>query len=102
MQEDFHIAVRRGFALLKNVRQAEVKPNSDQLSPTRLHNVTTIERMLIQLDETEKSFDKFWTQHEHRLQKCLQLRRFEDDFRKVSYFFYCHFSHEIFNVIKLK
>lgn len=70
--------------MLKNIRQVEVKPNADQLSPTRLHNVTTIERMLIQLEETEKSFDKFWIKHEHRLQQCLELRRFEDDFRKVQ------------------
>lgn len=83
LQEDFRIAVRRGLCLLKSVRQADVKPNCELLSPTRLHNVTTIERMLIQLEETEKSFDKFWTKHEQRLQKCLQLRRFEDDFRKV-------------------
>ncbi|EJW72274.1 hypothetical protein WUBG_16822, partial [Wuchereria bancrofti] len=49
-----------------------------------LHNVTAIERMLIQLEETERSFDTFWMKHEKRLTQCLKLRRFEDSFRKVS------------------
>uniref|UniRef100_A0A0N5ADL4 Uncharacterized protein n=1 Tax=Syphacia muris TaxID=451379 RepID=A0A0N5ADL4_9BILA len=49
-----------------------------------LHNVTAIERMLIQLEETERSFDAFWARHEKRLMQCLQLRRFEDSFRKTS------------------
>uniref|UniRef100_A0A915JCJ1 Guanine nucleotide exchange factor DBS n=1 Tax=Romanomermis culicivorax TaxID=13658 RepID=A0A915JCJ1_ROMCU len=84
IKEDFRIAVRRGFSLLKNVRQVDIKPSSELLSPTRLQNVTSIERMLIQLEETEKNFDKFWYKHEQRLQKCLQLRRFEDDFRKLQ------------------
>lgn len=51
---------------------------------SRLHNVTAIERMLIQLEETERSFDAFWARHEKRLMQCLQLRRFEDSFRKVN------------------
>lgn len=63
-------------------------PKHENLSPTRLHNVTAIERMLIQLEETEKSFDTFWLRHERRLQQCLQLRRFEDEFRKVCLFIF--------------
>ncbi|VDD93195.1 unnamed protein product [Enterobius vermicularis] len=50
----------------------------------QLHNVTAIERMLIQLEETERSFDAFWARHEKRLMQCLQLRRFEDSFRKFT------------------
>ncbi len=75
--------MRRGMSLLKNVRQADSKPRAEQLSPTRLHNVTSIERMLIQLEETERSFDCFWGQHQKRLSQCLELRRFEEAFRKV-------------------
>ena len=84
IKEDFRIAIRRGSTLLNTVRQADVKPVAEQLSPNRLQNVTAIERMLIQLDETEKSFDRFWMQHEQRLTQCLRLRQFEEDFRKVS------------------
>ncbi|KHJ45378.1 RhoGEF domain protein [Trichuris suis] len=84
LQEDFRIVVRRGFDLLKAVRQVDSKPNADQLSPTRLHNVTSVQRTLLQLEDAEKSFDKFWPDHELRLEHCLRLRQFEEDFKKVS------------------
>ncbi|VDO31083.1 unnamed protein product [Brugia timori] len=84
IKEDFRISIRKGLSLLRHVRQMDVKPEHEQLSPTRLHNVTAIERMLIQLEETERSFDTFWMKHEKRLTQCLKLRRFEDSFRKVS------------------
>ncbi|KFD44874.1 hypothetical protein M513_14249, partial [Trichuris suis] len=82
LQEDFRIVVRRGFDLLKAVRQVDSKPNADQLSPTRLHNVTSVQRTLLQLEDAEKSFDKFWPDHELRLEHCLRLRQFEEDFKK--------------------
>ena len=83
LQEDFRISIRKGLSLLRHVRQVDAKPRHEQLSPTRLHNVTAIERMLIQLEETERSFDAFWGRHEKRLTECLELRRFEEGFRKV-------------------
>ncbi|KHN74582.1 Guanine nucleotide exchange factor DBS [Toxocara canis] len=86
IKEDFRISIRKGLSLLRHVRQLDVKPEHEQLSPTRLHNVTAIERMLIQLEETERSFDTFWARHEKRLTQCLQLRRFEDSFRKGIHF----------------
>lgn len=49
LQEDFRISVRKGLSLLRAVRQIESKPKHELLSPTRLHNVTAIERMLVQL-----------------------------------------------------
>ena len=57
---------------------------SEQLSPSRLQNVAAIERMIAQLQDTEKSFDAFWQKHRQRLLGCLELRRFEDEFRKVG------------------
>lgn len=54
--------------------------------------MTAIERMLIQLEETEKSFDSFWSRHENRLLQCLDLRKFEEEFRKViRVLFYVYF-----------
>ncbi|KAK0404505.1 hypothetical protein QR680_017481 [Steinernema hermaphroditum] len=84
IKEDFRISIRKGLSLLRQVRQFETKPEHEQLSPTRLHNVTAIERMLVQLEDTERSFDVFWTKHLHKLTQCLQLRRFEDSFRKLQ------------------
>ncbi|CAJ0951790.1 unnamed protein product, partial [Mesorhabditis belari] len=90
IKEDFRISVRKGLSLLRSVRQLDKKPRADQLSPTRLHNVTAIERMLVQLEETERSFDAFWERHERRLMHCLQLRQFEDAFRKLQAAFARH------------
>ncbi|KAI6192215.1 DH domain-containing protein [Aphelenchoides bicaudatus] len=84
IKEDFKISIRRGLQLLHQVRQLEQKPDSEQLSPTRLHNVTAIERMLLQLEDTERSFDQFWGKHQQRLENCLRLRRFEEAFRKLQ------------------
>lgn len=41
-------------------------------------------RLLAQLNETEAAFDEFWAKHQQKLQQCLQLRHFEQDFREVS------------------
>lgn len=40
-------------------------------------------RLLLQLDETEKGFDSVWSQHEKRLSQCLELRKFEQEFKEV-------------------
>lgn len=41
-------------------------------------------RLLVQLEETERHFEEFWTVHVSRLRKCLELRRFEQDFRELQ------------------
>lgn len=40
-------------------------------------------RLLAQLDETENAFEQFWCKHHLKLEQCLQLRHFEQDFREV-------------------
>ncbi|CDW56470.1 Guanine nucleotide exchange factor DBS [Trichuris trichiura] len=85
-----HILTSQRFDLLKAVRQVDSKPNADQLSPTRLHNVTSVQRTLLQLEDAEKSFDKFWPDHELRLEHCLRLRQFEEDFKKLQANFLNH------------
>lgn len=40
-----------------------------------------LHRLLVQLEETEKNFDEFWSHHHRKLQQCLQLRQFEEGFR---------------------
>lgn len=42
-------------------------------------------RLLIQLDETSSNFETFWTNHKRRLEQCLQLRHFEEQFKQVSH-----------------
>ncbi|KAG8136215.1 hypothetical protein E2320_009179 [Naja naja] len=40
--------------------------------------------LLAQLDETERAFDQFWSKHHLKLEQCLQLRHFEQNFREVK------------------
>ena len=39
----------------------------------------------MQLEETGRNFDEFWANHELRLQQCLELRKFEEDFKQMQY-----------------
>lgn len=41
-------------------------------------------RLLVQMEETERQFDAFWNIHLKRLKQCLELRRFEQDFRELQ------------------
>uniref|UniRef100_A0A8C4VEG8 MCF.2 cell line derived transforming sequence like n=1 Tax=Falco tinnunculus TaxID=100819 RepID=A0A8C4VEG8_FALTI len=60
------------------MKNPEYKLNQDQLD-----NQTTVERLLAQLHETETAFDEFWIKHEQKLEQCLRLRNFEQNFREV-------------------
>lgn len=40
-------------------------------------------RLLAQLHETETAFDEFWIKHQQKLEQCLRLRNFEQNFREV-------------------
>ncbi|KAL7080716.1 hypothetical protein ACQ4LE_000499 [Meloidogyne hapla] len=91
IKEDFRISIRKGLQLLRQVRQTDESSNIDQHpSPCSLQNVAAIERMIAQLQDTEKSFDTFWQKHRLRLISCLELRRFEDEFRKLQNSFAKH------------
>lgn len=46
-------------------------------------------RLLVQLEETERRFDDFWNTHLMRLKQCLDLRRFEQDFRELQVSGFC-------------
>lgn len=46
-------------------------------------------RLLVQLEETERTFDDFWFSHSARLRQCLELRRFEQDFRELQVWLWC-------------
>uniref|UniRef100_A0A8D0CEX2 MCF.2 cell line derived transforming sequence like n=2 Tax=Scleropages formosus TaxID=113540 RepID=A0A8D0CEX2_SCLFO len=56
-----------------------------RMNQDELENLSTVQRLLSQLDETEAAFDEFWGRHQTRLEECLQLRHFEHSFREVVY-----------------
>ncbi|XP_057332899.1 guanine nucleotide exchange factor DBS-like isoform X1 [Microplitis mediator] len=79
LKEEILSAARHGEALLDSVRQLTGKSTAD-----RLGNVAAVERLLVQLEETERTFDLFWSHHSSRLRHCLALRQFEQDFRELQ------------------
>ncbi|KAF2975698.1 hypothetical protein EK904_014011 [Melospiza melodia maxima] len=83
-QDELKLAVKQGATLLTCIREPVTRSANCKLSPDELENVATVERLLAQLDETEKAFDQFWTKHHLKLEQCLQLRHFEHDFREVK------------------
>ncbi len=53
---------------------------------------SSVSRLLGQLDETEAAFDDFWDKHQAKLEQCLQLRHFEQNFREVRCTDWCMFN----------
>uniref|UniRef100_A0A1B6D890 DH domain-containing protein n=1 Tax=Clastoptera arizonana TaxID=38151 RepID=A0A1B6D890_9HEMI len=74
-------AARRGESLLGDIKQ---RLNSTSLEPSSLANITAVERLLVQLEETERTFDDFWQQHSARLHQYLDLKTFERDFKIIQ------------------
>ncbi|XP_055535953.1 guanine nucleotide exchange factor DBS isoform X3 [Wyeomyia smithii] len=103
LKEDIMAAGRHGEVLLEEMR---TKKDCDKDVVERFGNISSIERssagnfsnitmhhlddsrdchrLLVQLEETERQFEEFWTVHLSRLKKCLELRRFEQDFRELQ------------------
>ncbi|NXE09148.1 MCF2L factor, partial [Lophotis ruficrista] len=84
LKDELKLAVKQGATLLTCIREPVTRSANSKLSPDELENVATVERLLAQLDETERAFDQFWTKHHLKLEQCLQLRHFEHDFREVK------------------
>ncbi|XP_078003731.1 putative guanine nucleotide exchange factor MCF2L2 isoform X8 [Phascolarctos cinereus] len=84
LKAELKLAGSQGGTLLSCIREPANKNPAIKLNPDELENVMTVERLLAQLDETEKAFDQFWTKHYLKLNQCLQLRHFEHNFREVK------------------
>lgn len=89
LKQEILSATKNGEALLYEIKdksQETVAPfhNVD------MGNVFAVERLLVQLEETEKTFDVFWLQHCSKLEHCLSLRRFEQDFKELQVNFNSH------------
>ncbi|XP_078266324.1 guanine nucleotide exchange factor DBS isoform X4 [Rhinoraja longicauda] len=84
LKEKLKLAVKEGNTLLVCIKEPLIKNRTVALNSDELENMTTVERLLMQLDETENAFDQFWCKHHLKLEQCLQLRHFEQDFREVK------------------
>lgn len=89
LKQEILSATKNGEALL-----FEIKDKSQETA-TPFHNldmgaVFAVERLLVQLEETEKTFDVFWLQYSSKLEHCLSLRKFEQDFKELRVNFNSH------------
>ncbi|XP_045395729.1 probable guanine nucleotide exchange factor MCF2L2 [Lemur catta] len=84
LQEELKLLGKQGATLLSCIQEPAVINPTSKLNPNELENVVTMERLLVQLDETEKAFSQFWSEHHLKLNQCLQLQHFEHNFCKVK------------------
>ncbi|XP_035271632.1 guanine nucleotide exchange factor DBS isoform X2 [Anguilla anguilla] len=84
LENELSLAMKQGTTLLSCIREQAAKNTNYRLNPDEAENLTTVERLLAQLSETENAFEQFWSKHRLRLEQCLQLRHFEQDFREVK------------------
>ncbi|KAK3533977.1 hypothetical protein QTP70_034991 [Hemibagrus guttatus] len=84
LQDELKLAMKQGTTLLTCIKDQASKNENHKLNPDEMENLTTVERLLAQLDETENAFEQFWSKHHLKLEQCLQLRHFEQDFREVK------------------
>ncbi|XP_035390742.1 guanine nucleotide exchange factor DBS isoform X3 [Electrophorus electricus] len=83
MKDDLKVALSQGGRLLESINEPLVSDPEHIMNHDELENLATVQRLLEQLDETERAFDDFWDRHQSKLEQCLQLRHFEHNFREV-------------------
>uniref|UniRef100_A0A3B1KKC4 MCF.2 cell line derived transforming sequence-like 2 n=1 Tax=Astyanax mexicanus TaxID=7994 RepID=A0A3B1KKC4_ASTMX len=83
LKDELKLALKQGSTLLSCIKDLANKTENHKLNPDETENQTTVE-LLAQLDETENAFEQFWSKHHLKLEQCLQLRHFEQDFREVK------------------
>ncbi|KAM4887813.1 putative guanine nucleotide exchange factor MCF2L2 isoform 2-T2 [Thomomys bottae] len=84
LQAELKLLGKQGATLLSCVQEPASKNPTSKPNVNELENVATMKRLLVQLDETEKAFSQFWSEHHLKLNQCLQLQRFEHKYCKVK------------------
>ncbi|XP_044055547.1 guanine nucleotide exchange factor DBS isoform X3 [Siniperca chuatsi] len=84
LKDELKLALKQGTTLLGCIKEQAPKSENHKLNPDEMENHITVERLLAQLNETENAFEQFWCKHHLKLEQCLQLRHFEQDFREVK------------------
>nr|XP_046220118.1 guanine nucleotide exchange factor DBS-like isoform X6 [Oncorhynchus gorbuscha] len=83
MKEDLLVALGQGSRLLESINEPVVRDPDHNMNQDELENLATVQRLLSQLNETERAFDEFWGRHKTKLEQCLLLRHFEHNYREV-------------------
>uniref|UniRef100_A0A452TLI6 MCF.2 cell line derived transforming sequence-like 2 n=1 Tax=Ursus maritimus TaxID=29073 RepID=A0A452TLI6_URSMA len=84
LQDELKLLGKQGTTLLSCIQEPATKSSTSKLNPNELENVATMERLLLQLDETGRAFNQFWSEHHLKLNQCLQLQHFEHNFYEVK------------------
>ena len=50
----------------------------------QLINVISVERFILQIEDTSRLFQEFWAKEKAKLEQCLKLRRFEQEFKELQ------------------
>ncbi|KAJ2947678.1 hypothetical protein O0L34_g9443 [Tuta absoluta] len=77
LKSELSSATTQGEELLTQVR----KPN---LTYNIISHVAAVERLLVQLEETERQFDNFWQKHSTKLNHWLKFRTFLLNFKQMQ------------------
>ncbi|XP_058151387.1 probable guanine nucleotide exchange factor MCF2L2 isoform X2 [Dasypus novemcinctus] len=84
LQDELKLLGKQGVTLLSCIQEPATRNPAGKLNPNELENVATMARLLVQLDETERAFNRFWSEHHLKLNQCLQLQHFEHNFCEVK------------------
>lgn len=90
LKNEISIATNHGENLLQTIKENVISDSTTNGQSVDTGNVFAVERLLVQLEETEKTFDDFWEKHSRKLQHCLELRKFEQNFRELRVNFDSH------------
>ncbi|XP_006869899.1 PREDICTED: probable guanine nucleotide exchange factor MCF2L2 [Chrysochloris asiatica] len=85
LKDQLKILRKQGSTLMSCIQKPGTKNPTRSCNPNELENVATMGRLLVQLDETEKAFSRFWSEHQLKLNQCLQLQHFEHNFCEVKH-----------------
>uniref|UniRef100_A0A8C5P9P9 MCF.2 cell line derived transforming sequence like n=1 Tax=Leptobrachium leishanense TaxID=445787 RepID=A0A8C5P9P9_9ANUR len=84
MKDDLRLSLKQGHDLLERIMEP-VKENPEyRMNQDQQDNRNTVDKLIMQLHETEAAFDEFWSKHQQKLEQCLQLRHFESEFREIK------------------
>ncbi|XP_060944120.1 guanine nucleotide exchange factor DBS-like isoform X4 [Limanda limanda] len=83
MKEDLLVALGQGRRLLESINEPVARDPDHNMNQDELENLATVQRLLSQLDETERAFDEFWVRHQTKLEQCLKLRHFEHNYKEL-------------------
>ncbi|XP_064195037.1 guanine nucleotide exchange factor DBS-like isoform X2 [Anguilla rostrata] len=84
VKDELNLAMKQGTTLLSSIKEPATKNTSCKLNPDEEENIATVERFLVQLEETGTTFEELWLKNRLKLEQCLQLMNFERDCREVK------------------